>query len=268
MNNSLKHKAGGAVRYARFLLNSSTRYSVHSPFIFRLINEILRNKTEIPETKQVEKLRRELLSDHEIIEKIDFGAGSIYPKSEKYPVKISQIARRSSGSRKQASRLFRLVRFSGALNILELGTSLGLTSAYLSLAAPGGRVVTIEGCPALAEIARKNFRNMDLANIDVVEGRFEKVLPEVLVSFSQLDFVFFDGHHTKEATLKNYHQCLPLIHNESVFVFDDIHWSSGMEEAWHVIREGEPVRSSIDLFGMGWIFFRKELSVQHFILRY
>lgn len=268
MNNSLKHKAGIAFRYSRFLVNSSTRYSVHSPYFFNLINEVLRNKDDIPGTAPVEKLRRKLIASREWIDKTDFGTGSGFDQSAQYAVKLSRLARESSGSRKKSLRLCRLARFTGARNILELGTSLGLTTAYLALANPEGRIVTIEGCPALAEMARKNFRDNGLKNIEVVEGRFEKMLPEVLTSFGHIDFVFFDGHHTKEATLKNYQVCVPFIRNESVFIFDDIYWSSGMEEAWHEIRQGGPVRSTIDLFGMGWVFFRKELSVQHFVLRY
>ncbi len=99
-------------------------------------------------------------------------------------------------------------------------------------------------------------------------GKFEDVIPEVLGQLEHVDFVYFDGNHQKEATLNYFEMCLQKVANDSVFVFDDIHWSKGMEEAWEEICRHSSVTVSMDLFHVGIVFFRKECQKQHFIVKY
>ncbi|MEJ7676870.1 MAG: hypothetical protein WKG06_03130 [Segetibacter sp.] len=55
----------------------------------------------------------------------------------------------------------------------------------------------------------------------------------------------------------------------SVFIFDDIHWSKEMEEAWKYIQQHSAVTLTIDLFFIGIVFFRREQKVpQHFVIRF
>jgi predicted O-methyltransferase YrrM len=216
----------------------------------------------------VEGLRQKYLKDNRIILKTDFGSGGEGDALLKYEVKIKHLARKSSVPSYRAARLFNLVRFLGAKNILELGTSLGITTGYLAKADLLARVVSLEGCPEVAALARENLSAIRLDNLSIVEGNFDQKLPEVLRSFEHLDLVFFDGNHRREPTLDYFRQCLPLVHNDTVFVFDDIHYSPEMEQAWDQIIGNDRVRVSLDFFHMGWVLFRKELSKQHFILRY
>lgn len=84
---------------------------------------------------------------------------------------------------------------------------------------------------------------------------------------TQYSLLFIDGNHQKEATLEYFEKLLPTVHNDSVMIFDDIHWSKGMEEAWEEIKQNPQVRVTIDTFQWGLIFFRREQEKEHFIIR-
>jgi predicted O-methyltransferase YrrM len=161
-----------------------------------------------------------------------------------------------------------LVNPFGSQQILEIGTSLGITTLYLASAHSKSRVVTIEGCPNTAAAAQKNFEKAGTKNIEQVIGEFKKSLPEALSRFTALDFVYFDGNHRKQPTLHYFHECLKLHHESSVFIFDDIYWSSEMSEAWLEIKNHPSVTLSVDLYSTGIIFFRHPQPRQHFRLRF
>lgn len=154
---------------------------------------------------------------------------------------------------------------------MELGTSLGMGTVALALNRQA-KITTIEGCPETAAVARDHFRKFNLENIKPQIGEFSKIIPALLAKPNKaevpsFDLVYFDGHHTLEATLENFERLLPTAHNDSVFVFDDIHWSQEMEEAWERIKDHPQVKVSIDTFYLGLIFFRREQVKQHFIIR-
>jgi predicted O-methyltransferase YrrM len=268
LNNKITRKAWLAGRFIDFLLHSGNRYRVHSPFLFSLTNEVLRSKRQLYDFGSIEQIRQECLENDEIIQKTDYGEINDNKPARIYPVSIRKIARTSLTPPRNAGRLFRLARFTKAANILEIGTSLGITTAYLALANPEARIITMEGCPELSRIAKEHFARLGLKNIELIEGRFEDNLPATLDRLGRADLVFIDGNHHKTAMLEYYKQCLDHSGNETIMVFDDIHSSPGMEEAWEIIRHKEEVSVSLDLFSTGWLIFRKESSKQHFRLRY
>jgi predicted O-methyltransferase YrrM len=216
----------------------------------------------------VEELRGRLLKDRGLIMKTDFGSGAHGKPYKKYPVKISRLARFSSLPARRAGRLFYLIRFLKANSILELGTSLGISAGYMAKANPEATILTLEGCPVLAECARENMIHLGLKNVEVVDGEFGEVLPGVLKRMKSPDLVFLDGNHREKPTLDNFNLCLSVAHNDTMFVFDDIHYSPGMEAAWNKVIRRPEVTVSIDLFHQGWVILKKELSSQHFILRH
>ncbi|MDQ3193008.1 MAG: class I SAM-dependent methyltransferase [Bacteroidota bacterium] len=256
------------VKYLKYLFVSYNRHGIHSPFVYDLIDNVIYDTTNYPAFIEIEKIRVQLKKDEKELMIEDYGAGSsINPSLRR---KISDIATHSLKPKKYARLLFRLAKHFKPQNILELGTSLGVTTIYLSQAQAENKctIYTIEGCPQIASVANENFIKANVNNIKLFKGKFEEVLPDVIAQHSVWDFVFFDGNHKKEPTLSYFTTCLEKAGNDSVFVFDDIHWSDEMEQAWEIIKINPKVRVTIDLFFVGLVFFRKEQPKQDFIIRY
>jgi predicted O-methyltransferase YrrM len=266
--NKFTEKAWITGRFIKFILHAGNRYHIHSPFLYSFVAEVLRNTKPVEAAAKIENLRKDCLNSHEIIQKTDFGQNKKKPGVIHYPVKVKEIAASSLSAPRQARRLFRLAKFTGAGRILEIGTSLGLTASYLALANPNGKVITLEGCPELSRKAREHFTLLGIDNAELLEGRFEDTLDKALEKLGTVDLVYIDGNHRKEALLNYFERCMNYVHNNSVIVCDDIHSSREMEQAWEEITGRKEVTVSLDLFFSGWVFFRKESSRQHFRLRY
>ena len=254
--------------YLRYLSKSGSRHSVHSPFVYSIVNEVFKNNKAHASFADIAKLRSKLLRSNQLIETTDFGKGKNLKDFVLRYEDVASVARKSAVSEKYGRLLFRLVEYFNPQTIVELGTSLGISTLYLALAAPKAKVFTIEGCTTKAEKASSNFDAMGVSNIVQHIGRFDLVLPDLVKQAGKLDFAFIDGNHTCEATLANFNSLLEIAHNDTVLVFDDIHWSPGMEKAWDAIVSDERVTVSIDLFRMGIVFLKRELSKQKFIIRF
>ena len=240
---------------------------MHSPFVFEFIAKILNDKTVYPAYEKVEALRNQLLNDNTVLDVEDFGAGSTVHKKNKRT--ISSIAKNAAKPKKFGQLLFRMIRHYQPKTILELGTSLGITTSYLSLAKPDARLITMEGSKEIAEVAKRNLRNLEIRNVESIEGNFDNTLSSVARGLSTVDFAFIDGNHRKEPTERYFKEILAKTNNDSILVFDDIHWSSEVEAAWEIIKSHEAVICSIDLFFIGIVLFRKEFKEkQHFSIRY
>ena len=254
------------LRYINYLLSSVTKYDVHSPFLYDLITKVFDDKKKYPEYVKVEQLKKELLLNKSIISVTDLGAGSRVNKGNERSV--GQIAKSSSKSKKIGRLLFRLVKYYQPGNILELGTSLGLSSLYFALGNPASKIITIEGCPNISNIAAENFKKLSVNNIELFTGNFDDLLPEILKSVKNLDFIFIDGNHRENPTINYFEQCLTKAYNDTVFVFDDIHWSEGMENSWNYIKAHPKTTLTIDLFFVGIVFLKSELSKEDFIIKF
>lgn len=256
-----------ALSYLRFLLRSGNAHGLHSPFVFGLYAHVINHTGQFAAFRAIEQRRRALKASSQTIQVRDFGAGSHTGAGRQR--RLQDIARTAAKPAPLAQLLFRLVNHFQPRTILELGTSLGLTTAYLAAADSRSRVLTFEGCPATAAVARETFQNLQLRNINLIEGNLDDTLAPALAGLhAPLDFAFFDGNHRYEPTLRYFELCLPHRTERSVFVLDDIHWSQDMERAWNVIRKHPDVRLTVDLFFVGLVFFRRNQPRQHFRLRF
>jgi predicted O-methyltransferase YrrM len=258
-----------ASKYFRYCLLASNGkgHGTHSPFVFQFIRQILNDRQTYPAYLQVESLRARLRKDPSLLRVDDMGAGSSHGFSKNRSV--ASIARQAAKPRKFGQLLFRMVNSWKPQHILELGTSLGITTSYLSLGNPDAKLITLEGAGEVAKRAEDYFSRGGLKNIEIITGNFDDTLSVALKKMAQVDFAFIDGNHRLEPTLMYYHEVLPYINDQSVLVFDDIHWSSEMEQAWNKIKSNDAVTCSIDLFFIGIIFFRKEFrEKQDFVIRF
>lgn len=254
--------------YIRHLFRAGNEHSVHSPFVFQLYRDVIRGNSGDPaDFRELKNLRKELRSSDTEIEVLDLGAGSRINKSRKR--RISQIAGNAEKPEKFGKLFYRLCRHFKPAHVVELGTSLGLTTLYFSKALPEGHIYTFEGCPATSGIAAGNFRKTGAGNIDIVTGNIDETLKATLeADRTPLDMVYFDANHRYEPTVRYFRECLPFAHPGSVFIFDDIYWSEEMTAAWEEIKASPEVTVTIDLFWIGLVFFRREQAKEDFILRF
>lgn len=254
------------LRYRIIALNGKG-HGAHSPFVFSFIKKLLNDKRSFYAYEQVEPLRQQMRKNQASISIEDFGAGSRVHASTTR--KVATIAASSLKPKKYGQLLFRMVAHFQPKTILELGTSLGVTTAYMALANPAAKIWSMEGSNAIADLAEANFKSLGIDNVQLVRGNFDLTLQPFLDTVEQLDFVFVDGNHRYEPTIHYFQLLKPKMREHSILIFDDIHWSKEMEAAWEAIKKDPSVSLSIDLFFIGIVFFRKEQLVkQDFIIHY
>lgn len=251
--------------YLLHRLKAKNRHGVHSPFVYRLIDNVIYDFDAKKVYTDVENIRETLFNDTRIITITDLGAGSHVNNNRQK--KISDIAHNALKPPKLAQLLYRLVADLKPRNIIELGTCLGITTLYLQKAAPLANVYTMEGCPETAKIAKETFKKGEINAVEPVIGNFDDTLPGVINDIEQLDFVFVDGNHQKDATLKYFEWCLPKVHENTMLIFDDIYWSTGMKQAWEQIKAHPQVAVTIDLFWIGLVFFKPGQAKEDFLVK-
>ncbi|MFI5159994.1 MAG: O-methyltransferase [Sphingobacteriales bacterium] len=246
-------------------LKGKTRHGTHSPFIYRLLDKVIYDFNPKKVYDEVENQRKALLSDERIINVTDLGAGSHVNNSKQK--KVREIAKNALKPPKLVQLLYRLVADMQPDNIIELGTCFGTTSLYLQNAAPKAKIFTLEGCPETAKIAAEVFKKANESHIQQVIGNFDDTLPDVINKLDKLDFVFVDGNHQKDATLKYFEWCLPKVHENTLLIFDDIYWSEDMKEAWATIKAHPQVTVTMDLFWIGLVYFKKGQEKEDFTIK-
>jgi len=250
------------VAYLKFLLSSTNQHGIHSPFVYDLVTKCFYNTKKYQEYFVLNAYRNSLLKSDETLLVTDFGAGSkVFKKNLR---KVKDIAKHAGISRKRQQLLFRLSHYFSIKSSLELGTSLGLATIALAVN-KNNTINTIEGCENTAKVAKKKLDAIGINSVQIHVGDFEKILQKF--TNTTFDIVFVDGNHNKESTLTYFELLLPLAHNDTLFIFDDIYWSKGMTEAWKEILRHPKVTVSIDTFYWGLVFFRKEQKKETFTVR-
>ncbi len=250
-----------AKKYFKYLVKSSNSngHGVHSPFVFDFITNVLTSPAKDKVLfKEIELLRKTLRQSNEKLTVVDLGAGSVKGNATKRTV--GSIAKNAAKSPKFGQLLYKMAGYYRVETILELGTSLGLTTRYLALAKPVYGVITIEGSPEIADFARQSFIKESKDNIELIVGDFSEKLENALVKMKGRKMIFFDGNHQYQSTLDYFNQSLKYCEEDDIMIFDDIHWSEGMEKAWQEIKKNKEVTCTIDLFFVGVVFFRREFK--------
>ena len=262
---------------------------VHSPYLFEWVRMVMMDKNAYYIWGEIERCREKMLRDERELEFVDYGSGKLKGENGKLKGangerrRVCDIARRSLAKRKYAQMLSRLVNWLGAshrlengsgtayglefrgLTIVELGTSLGVTTAYMAAMDSRNRVVTFEGCEAVANIAKENWKALNINNIECRIGKID--VEQLARDIEHLDVAFIDANHTYEGTCKYFDVLAGKVREKSVIVVDDIHYSEEMEKAWKAICADERVTSTIDLYQMGLVFFDKHYWKRHYTMR-
>ncbi|MDO8367989.1 MAG: class I SAM-dependent methyltransferase [Saprospiraceae bacterium] len=260
--------------FFRFYRNAVTKYQLHSTFVFELACAVLDDERWFYAFRDVEALREKMLASDVELTVVDYGSGSRpfaahaeqQASSKEKKRSVRSVARQSGSSAGQGQMLFRVASHLQPGTILELGTSVGIGAMYLASARREARFISLEGSPEIAHIARMNLDWLGLTeNTEVRVGHFQQTLSAALKDLKPLDFVFFDGNHRLEPTLRYFEDCLAFAHEKTVFVFDDMHWSTDMAAAWETIKNHPRVTLTLDFFELSLAFidpnFREK---QHF----
>ncbi len=230
-------------------------FGIHSPFAFNLIYNIINPKEKYAYYcyENIEYQRQKLLHDNR----------KIKPDNGKTKT-IKQIARIALSPVQDIQQIFRLVQFVKPNNIIEMGTSLGIGTAYLASFNSQIPIISIDHNSDVQKIAQSITEQLKINNVTYVSKDFDEALDSILKEHTSLDFIFIDGNHKGDAIQHYYKRLKTHIHNRSVIIFHDIHWSKDMNTAWQDIFNDSDVTVSIECYNMGILFFNKELNKQHF----
>jgi predicted O-methyltransferase YrrM len=251
------------LRYLRFWLRSGNAHGLHSPFVYNLYTQVLRDKSKVPIFEIIENERNLFLADKSSIFVEDFGTGSSKSRA------VNEIAGTSLKKPFLAQQIYRLVQYLNPKKIVELGTSLGITTQYMANAVKESQLISIEGSAALSKKAQElSVKLGNDAQIEFRQGNIDDLLPAIVYGKKNIDFAFVDANHTYEATCRYFDIIKQAIDIEKgCVVIDDIHWSGDMQRAWEKILADKDVTVSIDTFFFGIVFFHKTQPKQHFVLR-
>ena len=253
-------------RYIKYFFTAKSKHSAQAPFLYELITKVIDKRTDDSNCQSIETLRKELCKSEREIQITDFGAGSTINNSKTR--KVKDVAKNSAKNAKFGKLLYRIIQFYKPKNILELGTSLGISTSYLAKANSNSQVFTFEGCPETAKIAQENFDKQNIKNTSITLGDFNITLADKLKKIETVDLTFIDGNHQEKPTIAYFEECLKYANNNTIFIFDDIHWSEGMENAWNYIKAHPKTTLTIDLFFVGIVFVKSELSKEDFTIRF
>lgn len=252
------------LKFIKFIIKARNTkgHGVHSPFVFDFLSNVIYTKNEFYVFNDIESIRKNLNQNHQELFIKDLGTG-VDRKST-----VSSIARKSLQKKKYAQLFFRIINQYKFQNILELGTSLGVTTAYLASTSCKSKCATLEGSPEIAMIAHDNFKKLNLSNIELIEGNIDNTLPQALNLLKKVDFALIDANHQSKAVLSYFEQIIQHSASNAILVIDDIYWSEDMELAWNTIKNHPKVTTTIDLFQLGIVFLKTELHKKHYKLYY
>ena len=252
---------------------------IHSPYLFEWVRMVMSDKHGYYVWKDIERCREGLQRDERVVEFVDYGSGAAVQygsmRADGSAVRsrrVCDIANGSLARKKYAQMLYRLVNWLGmqlgkerGLQIVELGTSLGITTAYLAAVDSRDRVITYEGCASVSAVAKEIWDGLGLTNIECRVGALDVELLDH--DIDRVDVVFIDANHTYASTREYFNVLAKKVHDKSVIVVDDIHYSPEMERAWREICSDSRVTSTMDLYQMGLVFFDPHYWRRNYTMR-
>jgi len=256
-------KVNIALAYLNYLIRSKRRHGIHSPFVYALQDECLSIKLTEETIQEKKALFNALASDNSLIQVNDYGAGSKKLASFR---RVNKIFKISSSKGKYGNLLYCLSTYFKPKYILELGTSLGVGTFHLRAGNVNTHITTVEGCEQTMLMAQKYVRRTHAPSISFIHSTFDHFLDHF--ELPNFDLIFVDGHHDGKALLRYMEKLTHCSHEQTIFVLDDIRWSTSMLEAWKILISSNEYHLSIDFFRVGILMRRPNQAKEHFVLRF
>lgn len=250
----------------KYYLRADTIYNIHSPLVYNLTEHIFKKEVDKNSIRCIEKIRKQCLNDKNSFAIVDHGAGSAVKSKNHAHSSPNSIINSAVSPQNKCRLLYLIAQFFNPDKVLELGTSLGIATLYLSHAVPESAIYTIEGDETIANFASRHFDLCRANNITLVRAKIDDVLTTLLNKHPNIKLVFIDANHNYEATIKYFQGIIKALKRDIVLIFDDIYWSQGMKQAWEEIKNDERVSITIDLYQLGIVIIRPGLSKQNFTL--
>ncbi len=245
--------------YLQHRFTAKTRHGTHSPFVYKLIDEVIYDFSAKKVYEPIELQRKKLLNDHSVIIVNDFTTSTPLKK------KVSRLAKITLISPRLAQLIYRLAKNSDAKTIVEIGNNLGISTAYLAAAKPLANVISLQNCPQTANLAHQNFKTLNLQNVTLKVGSYANLVLAITTQQQTLDFVFIN---TKNAILNYFNYCLPKVDPNTLLIFNNIYGNKETKTAWQEIKAHPKVTLTIDLFWIGLVYFKTGQAKQHFKIRF
>ena len=248
--------------FVNYFLTVVDQHSIQAPFAFQVYHALKDCFKTSPGIEDIERARHQLIKDDAIISGDDFGAGSRIAT----PGKLSSVARFGISSKNDCIMLHTLATVLKAEICIELGTSLGIATAYLAKAPYMKAVYSFEGNTFLYEKSNQLLKSLNVQNTHIIYGNIDNELSPVLEKLDQIDLAIIDANHKQEALLAYYQLLAPKISIKGAMVIDDIRWSTEMYAGWKKILRKPEVTLSMEFLNRGLLFFEKGLQKQHYVL--
>ncbi|WP_158856574.1 O-methyltransferase [Lunatibacter salilacus] len=253
-----------AKEYLLYFLERTDHHSLQAPFASTFYRELMVYIRQHREgNPSLEKSRKTLAQDTRILDIKDEGAGSNFSVGSKRSV--FSICKYACSALSYNLLYQFIVMRTPAETVVELGTSLGINTGYLATRTKG-TVYTFEADCSLLKIAKHNLNTFP--NVTFIQGNINQTFPDFLCDQPRIDFIQLDAHHTYRATMQYCKWVWPYLHEKSVVVIGDIHWSAEMKKAWTELKKFPGVTSTMDFFECGVLFFRTGIQPEHHILYY
>ncbi len=235
-----------AMSFLKHWSKAKTRHGIHSPFVYRLLDEVIYDFRAKKVYQEIEQLRGESLH---------------------YERQNSLVMNNSLMSPRLAQLVHRLVSDLKPGNIIELGASRGITTAYLAKAVPEANIISFERYSEDLTITERNLQILNIHNVELLSGNVDELLPKLLDGIPELDVILIDGEHSKFSILNFFNRCLPKMSKRSIMVFMNI-YQKEMKSAWEEIKSNPEVSVTIDLFWIGLVFVRRAQRKEDFFIRF
>jgi predicted O-methyltransferase YrrM len=251
--------------FIKHYIVGGNEHGIHSPFVFELYTKTIQNH-EFPYYEQLEQHYFELINDHHLITNKNPGAGTSLHKELRVPIR--RLARHSIKSLPWRKLICRLIDERKPNIIVELGTSFGITTAYIATTCPNAKIYTFEANPTLVELSRDFFKIAGITNIEIIEGDIDETLPAFLEKHQHIDVAYIDANHRFGPTIKYVERIMECVSWKGLIIMDDIYWSYPMTKAWKAITSKKSVTASIDLWQIGLLYFHTGQVKENFKLRF